>query len=130
MIDTKENKVTIRLAATEACNNCAGCEIIDDQAILKDIENSLKVKKGDTVLIDNKPKNIIMGAVIVYLLPLIFIVVGYFIGVLIVAGLNIVKDFAILIALIMLVLAFPVVRIIDNRLSRKSTFKPVLAKKL
>ncbi|TET53750.1 MAG: hypothetical protein E3J54_03530 [Actinobacteria bacterium] len=130
VINSKDNKVTIRLEATDACKRCAGCEIVGNEAILKDVENKVRAKKGDTVLIDNKPKNIMIGAIIVYLLPLIFLIAGYFIGLLIVRALSLSTDIAILFALLVFALSFPAVRIIDRRLEKNKSFKPIVVKKL
>lgn len=130
VVDTQNNKMTIRLASSEACKSCGGCLIKDGQAILEDIENSVSAQKGDTVIIENKPANVITAASIIYLIPVVALIGGYFSGLLLVNLLQLAEKFAVLIALAIFTCSFFLISIIDKRFAKNSNFKPVVVKKL
>lgn len=130
VIKADNNKITIRFATTEACQKCGACLIKDNQAILPDIDNNVKAKVGDSVLIENKPSNMVTAALIIYLIPVIFLIGGYFLSLLIVNYLQIADKFAALGAIIAFALSFFLVSFIDKRLSKSSKFKPLAIKKL
>lgn len=130
VVKADNKKMTIRFGSTEACKKCGACQIKDDQAILAGVDNTVDAKVGDTVAIENKPSTMVMAAVIIYLLPVIFLIGGYFLSLFIVNSLNFNDKYAVLGALFTFALSFYVVTLIDKRLNKSSTFKPIAIKKL
>ena len=130
VIEIKGNKMTMRLEANEACKRCGGCAIIDGQAILSDVENTVEAQKGDRVLIENKAQSVVIAALVIYIVPLIFLVAGYFLGLLLTNYLRIDSNWAIFMGLISLTIGFFLVKIIDRRIGSNQNFKPYVLRKL
>lgn len=130
VIKADNDKMTVRFSTTEACQKCGACLIKDNQAILPNIDNSVGAKVGDRVVIENKPRNSVTAALIIYLVPVIFLIAGYFLSLLIVNFLQIADKFAVLGAIIAFAFSFFLISLIDKHLSKSSKFKPVAVKKL
>ena len=130
VIDIKGKKMTMRLETNETCKHCGGCEIVGDQAILADIDNTVGAKKGDMVLIENKAQSIVIAALLIYIMPLIFLVGGYFLGLLATDYFGVDNNWAIFVGLFTLAASFFLVRIIDKRIGKNQNFKPYAIRKL
>lgn len=60
------------------CKNCGACP--GDNATVLDVENPLGAKPGQRVVFEIKEENMLKAAFIVYILPLIAIFIGAFLG--------------------------------------------------
>jgi len=61
------------------CTNRAVCSAGDKPALIK-IENTFGLKEGDKVEIDLPPKAKLTAGFLLFILPLIFLIIGYYIG--------------------------------------------------
>jgi len=129
VVKADEDKITVRMTATEACNKCGGCSIKEGQSFL-DIDNTVKASVGDTVLIENKSSNVLTAASIIYLLPIVLLVGGYFLSLLLVKILGLGEKYAVLGAILAFALSFPLISLIDKQLAKKNTFKPLIVRKI
>jgi len=130
VVKADNDKITIRMAATEACKKCGCCSIKDDKAFIENLDNSIEAQVGDAVFIENKPSNTLTAASIIYLLPIVLLIGGYFLSLLLVKLLRLDEKFAVLGAIILFALSFPLISVIDKQLAKKNTFKPVIHKKI
>ncbi len=61
-----------------SCANCSGNCTITNNSI--EAENPLGAKVGDYVVIETETKSVLFSAFLVYILPVIFLCLGYFIA--------------------------------------------------
>ncbi|VDN49284.1 putative Positive regulator of sigma(E), RseC/MucC [Petrocella atlantisensis] len=78
VVDQKGPMLTVQIARTTACgdkcNNCSGgCE---KKVINVDLINNLDVSVGNLIEIETDTRTIIKSALVVYILPLVFMFLG------------------------------------------------------
>lgn len=79
--EIKKNKITVSIFKDSACSHCSKCNEnskIANEIILNYNINNLSI--GDTIIFEMKSKQIFKAALIVYILPVFFIIGGYYIG--------------------------------------------------
>ena len=103
--------------STACGSNCGSCESCIFQSELKAIaKNSIHAKPGQRVIISSRSSAVFSVAVLVYIMPLLFVIAGFTIASLLGAG----EGISILSAFISLVLsAFLLVAIQKKRASEK-----------
>ncbi|PRX28620.1 RseC/MucC-like positive regulator of sigma(E) [Orenia metallireducens] len=74
-----EHKVEVVIKKHSACGKCGGCHKGDDMKLI--VDNDLKAKLGDMVILEMKESNLLNAALFIYLLPLVGLVIGYLAGV-------------------------------------------------
>ena len=98
--------------STACGNNCGSCESCIFQSELKAIaKNSIHAKPGQRVIISSRSSAVFSAAILVYILPLLFVIAGFSIASLLGAG----EGIAILSAFIFLVLSAVLLVIIQKR---------------
>lgn len=68
----------VRISNQESCDKCGLCSAGKKQFEL-DVEDTLGVIPGDRILLEIKSKDIILLSFLIYILPLISTIFGYFI---------------------------------------------------
>lgn len=74
------NKVSLKLFKSSSCSHCSACS--ESNKYGKDFEFKIdrKVEKGDLVTLEIAEKDVIKAAMIAYVLPPIFMIIGYIIA--------------------------------------------------
>jgi len=78
VVEINGNKAKVRASRHGDCENCGVCD--GDNAIMLEVENSLSAKPGQKVAFVIPEANMLQAAFVVYILPLIALFVGAFIG--------------------------------------------------
>lgn len=109
-------------ACGDSCKTCSGgCETTTKQI---EAYNSIKAKKGDTVLLELKDSYVLFAAFLIYIVPLIMLFVGYAIGMIIFTN-----GFAAgVMGVISLILAFIILKRLDRVFQRTKKFQPIITK--
>ena len=77
--DRAELLVLRQSACSGDCGNCGGCGAVQQQ-LLVTAENRIRAREGDLVYVSTATSLVLKAAVLVYLLPLILFLVGYFLA--------------------------------------------------
>lgn len=72
--------VEIAVPRSERCKSCGICPIASDGTILLKVKLDGQVKVGDEVKVMTKDRYVILSAFIVYIIPVIALIIGYFLG--------------------------------------------------
>ncbi|WP_297596481.1 SoxR reducing system RseC family protein [uncultured Cetobacterium sp.] len=79
--DKKGNKITISMYKESACSHCNKCnesaKITNNFTLISDRKD---IEIGDIVTFEMEDKQVFKAALIVYILPLIAMFIGYFLG--------------------------------------------------
>ncbi|MBM7624180.1 SoxR reducing system RseC family protein [Sporohalobacter salinus] len=78
VIEVNDNLATVRIQRHGSCDKCGKCGESNDIEV--EAKNSIGAKEGDLVTIELRDSNVLGAALVVYLLPLINLFIGYFIG--------------------------------------------------
>jgi len=77
----ENDKAWVVVVKGEHCKNCNACSAFGDGSAEIEVINQKAAKPGDKVDIEIDPKQVIRHSAIVFLLPVLGLVVGYFVGV-------------------------------------------------
>lgn len=81
VIDKKGESVTVSLERTEACAHCRACIAgMQKREMLMTARNECGANVGDYVKIELREGVFIKAAVVMYAVPLVFLVTGFFAG--------------------------------------------------
>lgn len=123
VVEVKDGVVSVVFDRPKACANCNGC--LSQQCTRVDLQAQADI--GDILDVEMPDKNILQASSIAYVIPLVALVAGLFIGAALYAPLHITfsKDlFIALAAILCLAAGLLAVALIDRALQGKDTWKP------
>jgi sigma-E factor negative regulatory protein RseC len=123
----------VKLGAKQACAHCGICSKIGNSPneMLVDVYAGEPVKKGDKVVLVMGNGMILKSAFIVYMVPLIALIAGYYIGKQLMEALNVTLKgelFPALFGFFLLALSFLAIRWYDRRKKDDSRFRVSIRK--
>ncbi len=124
----------IKTIRTEACKTCSSknsCGTAGNfKEVIIQVKNSINVKKGDHVVVGLETKHMLFLTFLLYVFPVISLIIGALIGNAIAPSLQMDSSLLSMAAgFLFFGIAFCVIRIKNNSLSRKKEFKPFLVRK-
>lgn len=117
VVDIKNSEAIIELPLKSLCSRCGLCQSKSNK-ILIEISNELGVNVGDNVKIELEEMSGIKAALIVYLIPILFIFFGYFIG-LWICGLTNRPLIGIICGIAIFLTAFLIIHICDRKFAKR-----------
>jgi sigma-E factor negative regulatory protein RseC len=84
--DVYGNRATVKIGTSKGCERCGLCTPISDTEMAVQAYTRGPVQIGDQVVLGFRPGVIVQSAFILYLIPLIALVVGYYVGKLLFPG--------------------------------------------
>lgn len=123
------DRVTVRLKANKGCEKCGVCRRVSETEMTVEAFTDQPVTVGDRVALFLSPLIIVKSAAILYILPLLFLVVGYFLGREVFAWLGVSggegkeEMFPALFSLLFLFLSFLPIRLYDKRRQRDRRYR-------
>lgn len=116
--DEKLTFAEVEITRSSACGeNCTSCGLCPGQTVRVFAVNSAGAKTGDTVIIDMADKKVLSAAFLVYIVPVIMLIAGYFIS----DALFHSEGLAILTGFIFLAVTFVILIYADKKLKRRYT---------
>lgn len=112
------NIAEVKITRSSACgDNCASCGLCPGQSSIINAINDINASVGDTVVITMSDKKVLGAAFLVYIVPLIMLIAGYFIG----AAVFDKESPRILTGFFMMATSFAVITYIDKKIKRSYT---------
>lgn len=109
----------------DACEKCKGCAMSSSGEIIVRAKNSIGAGAGDRVEIEIPEGEGIRAALMVFILPVIGLLAGYFFG----KNLFLSESYGIIFALVFMALTFLALSVYDKYLSSKKECKASIIKK-
>ncbi len=78
--DVRDGKIFVNIARHPACIGCRACNIHEGRVMRIEFENTIGAKKGDRINIELDDYLILKGAFLFYVVPLLGLVLGLFLG--------------------------------------------------
>jgi sigma-E factor negative regulatory protein RseC len=121
-------RATVKIKAGKGCERCRLCTPVSDTEMVVEASFTSPVQVGQHVVLGFRPGVIVQSAFILYLIPLISLVLGYFVGRLlfkpwIVPGSGREEMFPALTSLVFLFASFLPIRLYDKRKERDKRFR-------
>jgi Positive regulator of sigma E activity len=120
----KKNAVTVSFDRKSACDQCRMCAVSKSGKTVEVVlDNKLGAKVGDTVLVQMGDRFVLTAALIVYLIPLVLVALGLFLGSLVS------ETLALILVFIGLIIGFTIAAVLDKMVLRKKKgFVPEMTK--
>lgn len=135
VIKKNENKAELKIIRYSACSKCdISCSLAgdnhDQKEMILEVEDKIGAEKGDQVLVEMKEKNLILATLLIYLGPIIFMILGYFIGLWFAArlGFEASESAGIMGTVIFLILSFLLNKSLNSFWGQNSDFQPKIKK--
>ena len=125
------NLVEVVFQKTEACAKCGLCQNLDCEMVGIEAVNDMGAKKEDVVEIDIPSGEMVKGSIVVFILPILFLLFGYLLGSIVLKSLNMLamqEVGSIIFALIGFALSFLVIRWYDKNIVAKKTLRAKVLK--
>lgn len=121
------NSAKISIERKEACGNCNACGLMSGTAknVIVEVKNTLDASVGDVVEITFSAKTSMLSTVIAYMIPFAMLLIGVFLGYIIIAGLLHTPEepTAAISGLIFAALSFGIVKLFDPVIRKKVHFE-------
>ena len=126
VLRSSHDRVTLQMEASEQCTTCSAkdaCVTLGEETVRQlELPTTKKLCKGDRVTVGYEPGSRIASAFIVFILPILFLIIGYFTGMQIFGT----EGKSILTAFVVFILSFAIVRLFGRILEKRKSFQPVI----
>lgn len=128
--EIKGNKAKVEFARSAACEKCGICYLAESGKMILEVRNLAQAKPGDKVVVELASPAVLKASFIVYIIPVIFLIVGYALG-------SWLASFwvransqtvGIIFAFMFLGLSLWVVNVIDRQARKSREFEPAIVK--
>ncbi|SCZ07144.1 SoxR reducing system RseC family protein [Alkaliphilus peptidifermentans] len=111
-----------------SCGSCTACKMGREESKLEiEAINVAKAQKGQWVSVDMEHQDVLTAALIVYVIPLISLVLGIFIGNILVPDTLQYKDIAVAaIGFVLMALSFLVIKSKEGKIKASKKYQPVI----
>ena len=114
----ENGKAVVRFERSKACNHCKMCANAGENHAFAEIENTLNAQVGDKVEIILHSKSLIKASLIAYGVPLILLLLG------VIIGSRWSDAVGAIMGIVLALISFGILRLLELRISRMTTFKP------
>jgi sigma-E factor negative regulatory protein RseC len=129
VIEVKDKIALVQIAQSSMCAKCNACQLAGSNTMQTEVENSIGAKAGDNVKIVLEPKSLLKAAFIIYAIPLIFLILGYLLGMgvaSIIGKPEWLETSGVIFGFICFGASYFVIKEIDKKVARTSGFRPVI----
>ncbi|MFW5982077.1 MAG: SoxR reducing system RseC family protein [Halanaerobiaceae bacterium] len=132
IIKTSGKHALVKIERHSLCSKCTNkCQLAQPEShevdeIEVEVDNPIGARSGQKVKIEMKEQPVVIASLIIYVIPLIFMIIGYFLGISLLEafGYQGTEITGIISSLIFLALSFVFIRILDNLLSKRKDYHP------
>lgn len=118
-----DNTAIVKVDKKSECDKCGMCLFPKNASSIEfRAQNALDVKVDDTVIIETKADAKMLGAVLVFLVPLLLIGLSALISYLVIK----VEIWTLILSVLLIVAWFAVLSVIDKKLKKTKKFNPVV----
>jgi sigma-E factor negative regulatory protein RseC len=115
----------IEFTPSSRCSKCGACFMSQDSGkMILEAENPVEAKVGDWVEVGISPASQTLFPLIIFGVPLLFLVVGIFLGILIS------ENMAVILGIVFLTFGFLLLKLIDRYLGKAKKFKNSIIRKI
>ncbi len=116
-------KATVKVDKKDECSKCGMCLFPQNASSIEfEADNYINAKIGDTVIFEKESDGKLLGALLVFLVPLLLIGLSAVLAYLVIKK----EIFTLIFSLVFIVIWFVILSVIDKRLKKLRNFKPVI----
>ncbi len=80
VISTSRDLAVIELERGEFCKSCNVCDAFGEGKMYLEAKNPMNARVGDNVRVEVASKHVLSGALLIFILPILAMIAGYFAG--------------------------------------------------
>ena len=127
VVKVKENTATVRVDKKDECSKCGMCLFPNNASHVDfEVENTLGVMEGDSVIIQTKKEGKLLGTLLAFLVPLILVCVGLLVGLLVLKN----ELIALAVSVALVIVWYVILALIDKKLKKSMGYKPTMVQKI
>ncbi len=130
VMSTDGDRAKVVMQRQSSCGDCKGCRLgSDDMSMEIEAINSINAKIGDHVEIDMEHQNVLAAAFIAYMIPLITLIAGVFIGSVLLDKIGLAQYKEVgsgIFGLVLTGISFAVIRLKESSLRANKNFVPII----
>jgi len=129
VVALKNDLAIVRFKRSAACEKCGACKLAGADFMEAEVKNLALAEIGDKVLIELEPKILLTASLIVYIVPVVFLILGYFLGAWLAnvfGQANVAEPIGIVFGFGLFALSYFAIREIDRRLASGQQFYPAI----
>ncbi|MFH1683830.1 MAG: SoxR reducing system RseC family protein [Candidatus Margulisiibacteriota bacterium] len=123
--------VEVAFKKSESCAKCKLCHDVEEGMVAIESVNGINAKKDDTVEIEIPSEELVKGSLVVFLMPILFLIAGYLIGAAVIRALGLPgwqEAVGIIFALIAAGVSYFVVGWYDKNIQQKEALRATIIK--
>ncbi|MCX8123086.1 MAG: SoxR reducing system RseC family protein [Spirochaetes bacterium] len=127
----KDNYVLVEADAVSFCSSCSnhGCTMRQSKGRQLWIENTLGASSGDRVIFELPSKGIVLSSVVLYGIPIVFLIAGIVLGIVVPLPMPVDRDIlGIVTGMLFLAISFVIMRVASKYIVRRKQFAPTMVK--
>lgn len=118
VVSVTNNTLKVRIYRKSACGDgCASCGLCKNNENIIEVKNSVNAQIGDKVTLEISSGKLFKAAFLVYIIPLIMLIAGYYIGRIFTKN----EGLCVLSAFLLMIISLIAISIYDRRLKGKFT---------
>jgi sigma-E factor negative regulatory protein RseC len=128
VVEVKDDKAVVAVQRHDVCAKCGGCGAAVSGSGETHLEalNKVNAAVGQTVMISSDTAQVLKASFMVYMVPLLFLLAGLYIGQQLDGILGYVARLDIILGITLLLISYLLVRIYDRKLSRRRILATVI----
>ncbi|MDP3014251.1 MAG: SoxR reducing system RseC family protein [Candidatus Subteraquimicrobiales bacterium] len=128
VVKVKGNMAEVQMKRSPACEACGVCRLLSDEVVITEAINQAGAEADDEVLLELASQSVLKATLIVFGIPLLFLIAGYLIGYSLARFLNLgfSQTLGVVFAFLFVGLSYLVIREIDKRISVTGRYQPVI----
>lgn len=130
VVEVRDDLAIVEVERSPACERCGVCHhMLGTNKMVAEARNDAQAKVGEKVNLEIESKIFLTMAFVLYIVPVVFLIIGYFIGSTLVAFLQkptYSQEVGILSGFIFLGFSYLIIRMIDRRAALSKQLRPVV----
>lgn len=129
VVEVEKDIATILFKRSSACAKCGACGAAEQQDMLLKIKNKLSAGVGDIVEVETNSGSVLTATLIVYAIPLLFLIIGVLLGYYIDSNFKLIHNpdiFGAVSGLVLVAVSYLGIKFYEPKFKNNKTFLPVM----
>ena len=128
VVEARDKKAKVEFKRSAVCKKCGLCCLSESGKMVLEVNNEAQAKTGDKVLVSLSSSASLKASVIVYIIPVVFLIGGYFVGswLTVFWGGAANQLMGIVFAFVFFGISLWVISLVDKRVQKSREFEPAI----
>lgn len=132
VIEVKDDIAMVEVPRSPMCKNCCACQLVEgEDKMIAEARNLAKAKVGDNVKIETESKVVLKVTLIVYIVPVLFLFIGYFAGSYLARkfiSVGVAENIGVALGFVLLAFSYVIIWLVDKQVKLNRELVPVITR--